>query len=89
VKLKLIQSGGIAGKTMVAEANCKLKEKELAELMKTVKSQRSRGKAKDAESYVLQKSDDDKTAVKIDLSAIPETHNELFKKLFENLRPQE
>jgi hypothetical protein len=89
VKLKLIQSGGVVGKTMVAEANCKLKEKDLEALMNTVKKPKTRGKAKDAHSYVLQKGDDDKTAVSIDISAIPESHTDLFKKLFENLRPQE
>jgi hypothetical protein len=91
VKLKLIQSGGIAGKTMVAEATSKLKEKDFEELLKTVKTQRTRGggRMKDAQTYVLQKGDDDTTAVSIDISAIPASHNELFKKLFENLRPKE
>jgi hypothetical protein len=89
VKLKLIQSGGIAGKTMMAEVNSKLKEKDLEELLKAVKTQRTRGRVKDGETYMLQKGDDDTTAVAINISAIPTSHNELFKKLFENLRPKE
>jgi hypothetical protein len=89
VKLKLIQSGGVVGKTMVAEANCKLKDKELEALMNTVKKPKTRGKMKDAHSYVLQKGDDDTTAMAIDINAIPANHTGLFKKLFENLRPQE
>lgn len=89
MKLKLIQSGGVVGKTMVAEANSRMKQKELEELMKTVKKPKLRGSMKDAHSYVLQKGDDDTTAVTIDISAIPESHASLFKKLFENLRPME
>jgi hypothetical protein len=89
VKLKLIQSGGIVGKTMVAEANAKLKEKDFEALVNMVKKQKKSGKARDAQSYTLQKSGDDKSAVSIDLNNIPPTHNELFKQLFENLRPQE
>jgi hypothetical protein len=89
VKLKLIQSGGVVGKTMVAEANCKLKEKELEALVNTVKKPKTRGRMKDAHSYVLQKGDDDTTAVAIDINAIPASHTDLFKKLFESLRPQE
>jgi hypothetical protein len=89
VKLKLIQSGGVVGKTMVAEANCKLKEKDLEALMNTVKKPKTRGRMKDAHSYVLQKGDDDTTAVTIDINAIPASHNDLFKKLFESLRPLE
>jgi hypothetical protein len=89
VKLKLIQSGGIAGKIMEAEASSKLKEEDFEALLKTVKTRRTRGKMKDAETYMLQKSDDDKTAIAIDINAIPPSHNKLFKKLFENLRPKD
>jgi hypothetical protein len=89
VKLKLVQSGGIAGKTMVAEASAKLKEKDFEALVNMVKKQKGRGKAKDAQHYTLQKSGDDKSAVSIDLESIPPSHNELFKKLFDNLRPEE
>ncbi len=86
MKLKLIQTGGVVGKTMAAQVNSKLKEEELAALVSAVKKKTTRGKAKDAHSYILEKDGDAETGVVIDINAIPPEHLPLFKKLFENLK---
>jgi hypothetical protein len=86
MKLKLIQTGGVVGKTMAAQVNAKLKDEELAALMAAVKKKATRSRAKDAHSYVLQKGDDEKSCVSIDITAIPPEHNALFEKLFNGLK---
>jgi len=86
VKLKLIQTGGVVGKTMTAQVNSGLKDEELARLLATIKKKATRGKARDAHQYILQKDDDSKGAVAINIDAIPPEHTALFKKLFDNLK---
>jgi hypothetical protein len=86
MKLKLIQTGGVVGKTMAAQVSCKMKEEELAALVSAVKKKTVRGRAKDAHSYILEKDGDAQNSVVIDINAIPPEHNALFKKLFENLK---
>lgn len=86
MKLKLIQTGGVVGKTMAAQVNAKLKEEDVAALMAVIKKKATRSRAKDAHSYLLQQGDDEKTCVSIDINAIPAEHTALFQKLFNALK---
>ena len=87
MEIKLTQSGGLAGKKMEAIVNSKLSEKEWDALLEAVaKKPEKAGKAKDAFSYTLEKSDGDKTIKVIDIQAIPEIYNDLFKKIFDELK---
>ena len=88
MEIKLTQSGGFADKKMEAIVNSKLSEKEWDALLKAVaKKPENDGKAKDAFSYTIQKNQEDKTKMAIDIQAIPEIHNDLFKKIFDELKP--
>ena len=86
VKLKLIQTGGVVGKTMAAQVNSKMKAEELEALVSAVKKKTTRGKAKDAHSYILEKDGDAESGVAIDINAIPPEHTALFQKLFNGLK---
>lgn len=86
MKLKLIQTGGVVGKTMAAQVNWKLKEEELEALVSVVKKKTTRSKAKDAHSYILEKDGDAESGVVIDINAIPPEHTVLFQKLFNGLK---
>ncbi len=88
MKLKLIQSGGLAGKIMTAKVSSKLTEEEWTELVKSVKKKSSSrsGRMADAFSYSIQKDEDEGTIVSIDLDAIPGKYQELFRSLFEKLK---
>lgn len=89
MKIKLIQSGGIAGTKLTANVTSKLTDAEWESLIASTKKSSDAGrKAKDAFHYTLQKEDDDATKTVIDIQAIPEEHNELFEKLFNNLKPE-
>lgn len=87
MKLKLIQSGGIAGKKMTALVNSRLSKKDWDALIAVLKKGASPGRAvKDGLNYVLQQEEEESSKTVIDIQAIPEEHNELFRKLFENLK---
>ena len=87
MKVKLIQSGGIVGKKMTASANSKLTQKEWDELIAVTKKETSATRAiKDGFHYVLQNEADENSKTVIDIQAIPEKHDALFKKLFEALK---
>ena len=89
MKVKLIQSGGIVGKKMTASANSKLTQKEWDELIAVTKKESSATRAiKDGFNYVLQNEEDENSKTMIDIQAIPEKHDALFKKLFENLKAE-
>jgi hypothetical protein len=86
MKLKLIQTGGVAGKTMAAQVNCKMKDEELDALVAIIQKKATRGRARDAHSYVLQKDGDEKSNISISIDAIPPEHTALFQKLFNGLK---
>ncbi len=90
MKLKLIQSGGLAGKPMTATVSGKLKEEEWAELAKLLRKKSSmRGSAmRDAFHYTLQRDDDEQSNIVIDINTIPEKHQALFQLLFEKLKAE-
>lgn len=88
MQITLTQSGGLTGKKMTAFVNVLLTEKQWDLLIIAVKSKGAKDrKNKDAFTYTLQKNDEAQTKTSIDISAIPETYNDLFKKLFEGLKP--
>jgi peptidyl-tRNA hydrolase len=87
VKLKLTQSGGIAGKNMVAQVKSNLTEADWKELVDAIKKPKGKVKGKDMQSYCLQKETDD-TPVQVDISAIPSQHTELFKALFSKMKAE-
>jgi hypothetical protein len=86
MKLKLIQTGGLVGKRMAAQVSCKLKEEEWAALLAIIQKKATRSRARDAHNYVLQKDNDEKNGISIDINAIPPEHASLFQKLFEGLK---
>ena len=87
MQIKLTQSGGLTGKKMSAVTNTNLSTDEwhalITELKKDTDEKRTK---KDAHHYTLQQTSDDSTKTLIDLDAIPEKHDALFKKLFDNLK---
>jgi hypothetical protein len=86
MKIKLIQSGGIAGKKMTASVNSKLSKKEWDELIAALKKETSSTRSiKDGFNYILE-NEDSKTV--IDVRTIPGKHEDLFKKLFDNLKTE-
>jgi hypothetical protein len=87
MKITLIQSGGITGSKMTAKINSKLTEADWEKLVDaTKKATGTASKSKDAFHYTLLKDDDDATKTVINIQQIPEEHDELFTKLFENLK---
>ena len=87
MKIKLIQSGGIAGKKMTASVSSKLNEKDWDELVALLKKEAPATRAvKDGQHYVLQNEEDANSKTVINIQSIPEKYNALFKKLFENLK---
>jgi hypothetical protein len=87
MKIKLIQSGGIAGKKMSASVDHKLTKEEWDELIAASKKQASSTRTiKDGFHYVLQNAEDENSKEAIDIQAVPEKYEPLFKKLFENLK---
>ena len=88
MQIRLTQSGGLAGKKMTALVNVLLTEKQWNLLIAAVKSNGAKNsKSKDAFTYTLQKNEEEETKKSIDISAIPDAYNDLFKKLFEGLKP--
>jgi hypothetical protein len=88
MNIKLIQSGGLAGKKMTAVAASKLNEADWSELIGVVKKKTGNKRSADAFSYVIQKEEDDNSKTIIDISNIPVKHEALFKKLFDKLKPE-
>ncbi len=88
MKIKLTQSGGIAGKKMEAIVDTKLSESEWNLLIKAVaKTPEVNTKTKDGINYSLQNNQDDNASIPIDIAAIPTVHNDLFTKIFNKLKP--
>ena len=88
MEIKLTQSGGLAGKKMEATVESKLSEKEWDQLLEVVsKKTENNNKMKDAITYTIQKNEDETTKMAIDITAIPEVHNDLFTKIFNELKP--
>jgi hypothetical protein len=86
MKIKLIQSGGIAGKKMTASVNSKLSKKEWDELIAVLKKETSSTRSiKDGFNYILE-NEESKTV--IDIQSIPDKHEALFKKLFDELKAE-
>jgi translation initiation factor 1 (eIF-1/SUI1) len=88
VNIKLIQSGGIAGKKMTAVADAKLTEKEWESLVASLAKKAGSGKMRDAFHYSIQQEGNDASKATIDIHAIPDEHEAMFKKLFDNLSPE-
>jgi len=87
MKIKLVQSGGIAGKKMSASATHKLTKEEWDELVAASKKETSSSRSiKDGFHYVLQNEEDENSRTVIDIQSIPEKYDELFKKLFDRLK---
>jgi len=87
MKIKLVRSGGIAGKKMSASADHKLTKEEWDELVAASKKGTSSTRGiKDGFNYVLQNEEDENSKTVIDINAIPEKYERLFKKLFDNLK---
>ena len=87
MNIKLIQSGGLAGKKMTAVAASKLNDADWSELINGVKKKVTKRSA-DAFNYTLQKEGDDASKTVIDISDIPAKYEPLFKKLFDKLAPE-
>lgn len=88
MQITLTQSGGLAGKNLEASLNSSLMDKEWKILMDTIKiNAAEKSKKRDAFSYTLQKKDNKASKTSIDISAIPAAYDELFKKLFDGLKP--
>ena len=88
MEIKLTQSGGLAGKKMEATVDSKLSEKEWEQLLEAVsKKTEKSNKMKDAITYTIQQNEDEATKMAIDITAIPEEHNDLFTKIFNELKP--
>ena len=89
MQIKLTQSGGLTGTKMAATAKSTLTEEEWNSLIEAVKKPVDADKKKrDSLHYTLQKTDDANSKESIDIRLIPESHNELFKKLFDELKPE-
>jgi hypothetical protein len=88
VNIKLIQSGGIAGKKKTAVTDSKLTDKDWDGLVTALSKKTGRGKMRDAFHYSIQKEGDDASKTTIDINAIPDEHEGLFKKLFDSLSPE-
>ena len=87
MNIKLTQSGGITGKKMTAVTNINLSLEDWNTLITQIqKNPDDKRTKKDAHHYTLQQTSDDSTKTLIDLDAIPEKHDVLFKKLFDNLK---
>lgn len=88
MQITLTQSGGIAGKKMTASLNSTLTDKDWEALIEAIKVDTTEKSSKrDAFSYTLQKKKDEGSITSIDIGAIPDAHNDLFKKLFDSLKP--
>ena len=88
MEIKLTQSGGLAGKKMEATVDSKLSEKEWKDLLEAIsKKTENSNTIKDGFTYTLQKNEDNTTKMAIDITAIPEVHNDLFTKIFNELKP--
>lgn len=88
MQITLTQSGGIAGKKMTASLNSALTDKDWEALIEVIKVDTSeKNRKRDAFSYTLQKKGDEGSKKNIDIGAIPDVHNDLFKKLFDSLKP--
>ncbi|HMK03052.1 MAG TPA: hypothetical protein VK489_02630 [Ferruginibacter sp.] len=87
MKIKLIQSGGIAGKKMSASANHKFTKEQWDDLIAVSKKAASSTRSiKDGFNYVLENEEDENSKTAIDIQAIPEKYDKLFKKLFDKLK---
>lgn len=90
MQIILTQSGGIAGKKLTASLNSTLTDKEWKILIDTIKiNAAEKSNKRDAFSYTLQKNDEEATKTRIDISTIPVAYNDLFKKLFDGLKPSQ
>ena len=88
MEIKLTQSGGLSGKKIEATVNSELSEKEWKDLLEAVsKKAKNRNNFKDAITYTIQKKEDETTKMAIDITDIPEVHNDLFTKIFNELKP--
>lgn len=88
MQITLTQSGGIVGKKMTASLNSALTDKDWQALIEAIKVDTTEKRSKrDAFSYTLQKKEDEGSITNIDIGAIPDVHNDLFKKLFDSLKP--
>ena len=88
MQITLTQSGGIAGKKMKGSSQSALTDKDWEALIEAIKvdtTEKSRNR--DAFSYTLQKKGDEGSTTSINIGAIPDGHNDLFKKLFDSLKP--
>ena len=90
MQITLTQSGGIAGKKLTTSLNTTLTYKEWELLLGTIKIDTTeKSRKRDTLSYTLQKKDDKGSITSIDIGAIPDAHTDLFKKLFDGLKPAE
>lgn len=88
MQIILTQSGGFAGKKLIASSDSTLTEKDWEDLIDTIKiTTIDKNKKRDAFSYTLQKKEEAASKTSIDISALPDAHNKLFKKLFDDLKP--
>lgn len=87
MKIKLIKTGGIAGKKMSAVAATNFNQADWDTLIRLIKrEEKGPGKKRDAFNYQLQQDDDDSTKTPIHIQDIPEKYRAVFKELFENMK---
>ncbi len=90
MKIKLKRSGGLTGKLMSAQFDFELTKPEWDDLVEAIKKDKNPAvkKTRDAFGYTLEANDDEKTAVSINPSVIPEKYHAIFQKLFDGLSAQ-
>ena len=86
MNIKLIQSGGIAGKKRIAVASTKLTDKDWDGLITAAATKENKSRQRDSFHYSIQKEGDDASKTIIDIDAVPDEHEGLLKKLMDKLK---
>ncbi len=85
MQVKLIKTGGLAGKKMSASQEWKFSDDEWNELIEAIEKRETTAKrVPDAFHYALQKGNEEE--IKVDIGSIPLKYEGFFKKLFEDLK---
>ena len=85
MQVKLIKTGGLAGKKMSASQEWKFSDDEWNELIGAIgKKETTAKRIPDAFHYALQRGNEEE--IKVDIGSIPPKYEGFFKKLFEDLK---
>lgn len=91
MKVKLTKTGGLMGVRMSAESDWDIDEQDWKELVSAIEKKEvptSQRKKRDAFHHSLQKGDDPKSRVPVNISKVPEKYAHLFKPLFEKMKAE-